>query len=284
MQRLILLAAFVAVASAATGPFDYDHQDTWGGFCQTGTRQSPIAVDSETTVDNDKLLDLVLSGWSEERDGVFANTGTSVKFTPDADETVATTTNHLGVYETLQFHMHWGRNDGQGSEHVVDDAPASAEIHFVLKKRGDTSGDQGDLYAVVGVMAVADDDAEISGVWRALSVKDVQGHGNSVSTAVRYSDLLPSDLSYYFYEGSLTTPNCDEVVQWFLLRETISIPKRYLKKLRKVEKNNAGDYLTYNYRNTQDLKGREVALHGGSEGLRPLLPVTLLLLVVLFMF
>ena len=128
-----------------------------------------------------------------------------MKFTQNSDEPVASTTNHLGTYEVKQFHMHWGATNNVGSEHVVDGTPAAAEIHFVHAKRGDTSGGtQRDSYAVVGIMAVADDSARISGVWSDLNVEEVQGTGGELNTTVNFYDILPSDLSYYYYEGSLT--------------------------------------------------------------------------------
>ena len=96
-------------------------------------------------------------------------------------------------------------------------------------------------------------------------------------------DLLPSDLSYYYYEGSLTTPTCDQVVQWFLLKETISIPSAYLMQLREVEENKQGDLLTFNYRDTQDLNGRQVSRYTAS-GVRLLPTVSLLSVMLLFAF
>ncbi|CAI8044532.1 Carbonic anhydrase 1 [Geodia barretti] len=90
------------------------------------------------------------------------------------------------------------------------------------------------------------------------------GVGQRLNTTVNFYDLLPSDRSYYYYEGSLTTPNCSEVVQWFLLKETISIPSAYLAQLREVEENEEGDRLTFNYRNTQDLAGRQVSRYPAS--------------------
>ena len=70
---------------------------------------------------------------------------------------------------------------------------------------------------------------EISGVWSALNATGLQAQFQAeIRSTVRYSDLLPDELDYYYYEGSLTTPGCSEVVQWFLLKQTIEIPTAYL--------------------------------------------------------
>ena len=264
MEQLIWLAAVVALTSAAVGSFNYIDQEAWANIpdetsrCGSGTRQSPIEISSDDAVDNDELINLVLARWDEERDGKFENTGTSVKFTPNDDEPSATTTNHEGLYETLQFHMHWGAADDVGSEHVVDNNPASAEIHFV-HRRTEGSPTAGNAFAVVGVMAVVDPDADITGPWSALNVTRVLEFEATIDATVRFSDFLPSNLSYYYYEGSLTTPGCDEVVQWFLLKEPISIPEAYLKQLRMVQHNDEGELLTFNYRQTQPLNNRTVS-------------------------
>ena len=288
MERVVLcLAALLTAALAASGKFDYAHQDDWEGTCNVGgTRQSPVAIEDDSTVERDNLIDLVMNLWDTPRTGLFYNTGTSVKFEPDEDEPLATTTNHLGVYEVLQFHVHWGPNDKVGSEHVVDDTPTAAEIHFVHKKRGDDSGTAGDSFAVVGVMAVADESASVSGVWSALKVDEVQEFDGEYNTSVRFSDLLPPDLSYYQYPGSLTTPGCDQVVEWFLLKNTIPIPSAYLEQLREVETDDQGTHLTLNYRATQPLGQREVALHTDSSGARlaPFFSLTLFIVLLLSLF
>ena len=228
-------------------------------------------------------MDLVLVGWNDVRKGRFSNTGTSVKFTPNDGESVASTTNHQGDYELKQFHMHWGAVSSVGSEHVVDGMQASAEIHFVHRKT-DGPDTAGNAYAVVGVMAVTDENAEISDLWSVLNATAVEGYEAEMNASVRFSDILPSDLSYYYYEGSLTTPGCNEVVQWFLLKEFITVPEVYLQQLRKVEHDTEGNLLTFNYRNTQDLNGRTVSLHTDSESsgeaVRPLLSLTVLSLLV----
>ncbi len=34
----------------------------------------------------------------------------------------------LDEYQFLQFHMHWGSNDNEGSEHVIDGIRFPAEV------------------------------------------------------------------------------------------------------------------------------------------------------------
>jgi hypothetical protein len=43
----------------------------------------------------------------------------------------------LDEYQFLQFHMHWGSNDNEGSEHVIDGIRLPAEVrrHLVISTK-----------------------------------------------------------------------------------------------------------------------------------------------------
>ena len=41
--------------------------------------------------------------------------------------------------------------------------------------------------------------------------------------AINAADLLPADLSYYSYVGSLTTPPCSEDVRWYVLADPVEV-------------------------------------------------------------
>jgi carbonic anhydrase len=43
------------------------------------------------------------------------------------------------------------------------------------------------------------------------------------SITINAANLLPPDLSYYTFFGSLTTPPCSENVTWFVLKHPVTI-------------------------------------------------------------
>ncbi|KAH0617597.1 hypothetical protein JD844_016017 [Phrynosoma platyrhinos] len=51
------------------------------------------------------------------------------------------------------------------------------------------------------------------------------------------SILFPQNRSYYTYQGSFTTPPCDECVTWILLKEPIVVSADQMAKLRSLSSN-----------------------------------------------
>ena len=255
----ILFVIALSKAAYAAGSWNYYNQEDWGGVCNSGTRQSPINIRTEDLVQGRRTTNLVFSNWGLEVAGELKNNGHTIQFTPFPDNPAITTTNHLGEYRLLQFHMHWGKNDGTGSEHRINGHQADLEIHFV-HKRVAASGPDSEKYMVVGVLANAGSNSPESPLIKILPISVMQTYGYRVGAFARMEWFLPVDHSYYHYEGSLTTPTCDETVQWFLIKEPITVPRAVLEDLRSVL-TESGAQLKFNYRDIQPLHCRSVYEH-----------------------
>ena len=92
----------------------------------------------------------------------------------------------------------------------------------------------------------------------------MQAGATNVVSGVTPMAFLPSNLSYYYYEGSLTTPPCSQVVQWFLLRNPVSIPSDFLSDLRNEVKGEDNESLIMNFRMKQNLNSRMVMIQAES--------------------
>ena len=259
----ILLLGFAATlpSAEATYSWTYSDQDAWESVSAwdcDGTSQSPIDIDTGDLNTTNSLIDLSLTNFDQSFSGNFSNTGHSVQFTPYSDLDTAVIENHLGTYELQQFHFHWG------SEHTVDGGRYSGELHFVTRKTTGDSTDY-DAYTVMGVLLESDSSLSVTGSWLELynNIPTDYEDVNSVS-GLDVTEFLPSSMTYYHYEGSLTTPACSEVVQWFVLKNPVSVPSDFLDALRTTVNDENGDTLTTNYRDTQDLNGREVMIKASS--------------------
>lgn len=254
---ILLLAGSFAIAGALQ--FSYNAQDEWGGVCNTGNRmrQSPINIVTSSLESSNSLVSLNLTSWDAPRSGVFSNTGATAQFFLSGDQQpTATLVNHRGSHSVFLFHFHWGRNASEGSEHRVDGQQAALEIHIGALKQNDNNT----LYSVLGVLVdVASSNDSVSDFWSMLDVNAISALKANVSVEnFRIDKLLPSSLDYWYYEGSFTTPECFEVVSWFVLKERIKVPAAFLEQLRRLEANAQSDLLAFNFRTAQAIGKRTV--------------------------
>jgi carbonic anhydrase len=219
---VVMLAALSLPAEPACPPaWGYESEngpDRWGQMdkawarCDTGKRQSPL--DIVDAVPSTGLPDLV------PRYGDFPiavqNTGTEIKVWPLADSALMIGTERATLKE---FHFH------VPSEHVIDGKGADAELHIVHELPNK-------LNVAVAVLI-----KEAPGANPSLQpiVDVVPPNACTSAKADHYGDLtslLPANLrSYFTYEGSLTTPACDETVTWYVLAETITASANQLERL-----------------------------------------------------
>lgn len=91
------------------------------------------------------------------------------------------------------------------------------------------------------------------------SVKNKVDSTEQLSQSVKIIDFLPKDISgFYRYEGSLTTPSCNEVVIWTVLSAPAYVSTDVISDLKTVKSSHGP--LTENFRKLQSLNGRTVTV------------------------
>lgn len=125
------------------------------------------------------------------------------------------------VYELLQYHFH------TPSEHKVNGKIYDGELHLVHKSK------DGGL-AVIGVFI---EKGQANQTLQTLldNLPDTVNKERGVrGITINPADLLPKDLGFYRYYGSLTTPPCSEIVTWTVLKNPIQASEEQLQKFSKV--------------------------------------------------
>jgi carbonic anhydrase len=111
-------------------------------------------------------------------------------------------------FRLLQFHFH------APSENHIKGKSFPMEAHLV---HGD---DQGNLAVVAVMFEEGSENPILQQVWQVMP-KQAGGKKNLSSPLHPYK-LLPTQRSYYRFNGSLTTPPCTEGVHWIVMKRAVS--------------------------------------------------------------
>jgi len=294
---IALLLPFISIPvcyGTSADTYAYVDQDSWPGSCRSGKEQSPI----DLVIKEAKEKDFPKISFNEKANmamGVTTvdNKGTSLIFKSDHLSTIVITGGGLkGEYKLAQFQFHWGRYDVLGSEHLLDGKATPLEMQVVtMKTRFDSLGtallsNDRDALAVFGVFydikdkdkdkdtalrkvegeSVLSEIGEELNYWQphigpVIAIRPPKSKTKSPNLDTKFRDLLPDDLSEFFrYNGSLTTPDCNEKVLWTVFQNKMIIPKKVLQKFQKVK----GEE-TYNWRFPQWKNEREVFINAKTK-------------------
>ncbi|KAG7396149.1 hypothetical protein PHYBOEH_002753 [Phytophthora boehmeriae] len=260
------LTASTAVADVATGPvWGYRENDPsmvstskWAATFPAcgGKRQSPIDIETTTAGGHMKKSgkpksSLTFSGKCSQFNMTEPHEPLDVVVVEESSTCKAAAS---GVsYNLKQFHLH------APSEHTLDGKALDGEIHFVHES------DDGKALLVVGVFLekAARSDGWLTPVLDGLDhVNSTETHEAIIVNLKSYSTLVKKVIkagAIFNYPGSLTTPACDEIADWWVVEKPIKISSADFDRLHKdlVEYHITDD--GNNARPVQPLNGRIVS-------------------------
>lgn len=185
----------------ATGPGKWGDLDAASKVCSIGSQQSPVDIGSTIRAQLPKLN----IKWPSHADTIVNNGHTiQLNFAPGGKLVLG-----KASYELLQLHFH------RPSEHLIGGKNFPMEAHFVHRNAA------GEL-AVVGVLMTPG--RRNSAFARVIAtMPNKEGPAVKADPAFNPRKLLPRQLGYYRYPGSLTTPPCSETVEWLVLTTPIEV-------------------------------------------------------------
>lgn len=195
-----------------------------------GNAQSPINIRTNAISKVDTLVAIEFN--YGKSDVTIINNKHTVQFNITGDNNVKLNGTD---YKLLQFHYH------TPSEHTIDGNHYPIEVHFV-HKNSDTN------FAVLGVLFKEGASNTLFDTYLE-NFPTSEGEFKS-KDSIDLLSLFPNNKSYYNYKGSLTTPPCSEVVNWYVLKTPLTASKQQIEIFSKI--------LNNNYRPVQSLNGREV--------------------------
>ncbi|KAI4487824.1 hypothetical protein M0802_011784 [Mischocyttarus mexicanus] len=259
--HFMLLVVFAGLRIGRTADWGYwgDHgPSNWPGECQIGKQQSPINIETSNAIKKD-IGELKFVRYDHPFTGKVTNNGHTIRI--DLFEfPMQLVIEHLSAnYSFEQMHFHWG------SEHTIDGQRYPLELHLVhyndkYKNTLAASEHKDGLVVLTTLFEIGDENNEgLSPIISAAKVVSewIGGSLVRISSKLLPDLLLPKNRkNYYTYEGSLTTPDCTEVVTWFIMNEKLTVSQNQLEVLQNVESPNGT--LKFNYRPIQSLGNRDV--------------------------
>ncbi|BAP81643.1 carbonate dehydratase [Pseudomonas sp. MT-1] len=183
--------------SGETGPENWAKLTPEFNAC-SGKNQSPVNLDGFVEAKLEPLMVSYAAGASE-----VVNSGHTVQV---AYKPGSTLTLDGKTFQLIQFHFH------MPSENQIKGQSYPLEGHLVH------ADEAGNLAVVALMFKEGEQNPVLAKLWDSLPA---EGDTQPIPTAVNIRDMLPADLDYYRFSGSLTTPPCSEGVRWLVLKQPV---------------------------------------------------------------
>lgn len=274
----ILVTSNFAFGDAAE--WSYPEND-WQGACdpEANKEQSPIDIKSDDLTPIGHYKPFIFHGYNFlPKSASVQNNGHSVVMTlkerAKAKFPTVTRGGLPGTYKFAQLHFHWGASSDKGSEHKINGKHYPMEVHLVhfntkygtdLGKaiaEGNNRGKR-DSLAVLGTMFEIqekdnDDFKYLMGAVK--KAKTASREGKKLDRTFQLEKFLPRNTDRFFrYNGSLTTPACNEIVVWTVFKDSIGVSEAQMKDFRDLlTGDESSKKMVDNFRDVQPLNNRNV--------------------------
>lgn len=224
LPELLLAAMALSCIPAAAQwktPWSYrgpDGPDHWGDLdpayaaCKSGREQSPIDIRTAQKAQLPALRFEYLTAPLK----YLINNGYTVRVNYHAPISGGFLIAGDKRYQLTQFHFH------RPSEELIHGKPYDMVIHLMHESSdGQTAG-------VAVLLTAGKPNAAIQQLWNRMPLTKGDEH-EIPGVQLNPQGLVPGDLSYYTYTGSLTAPPCDEGVTWIVLKTPVEISPDQIK-------------------------------------------------------
>ncbi|XP_057662699.1 carbonic anhydrase 1-like [Diorhabda carinulata] len=244
--------------------------DFWGikyRGCNGGKLQSPIDIEINN-VKNVSYPPLIFKHFDEPLETVkLVNNGHTVQLSIQQGNIPSIGGGPLNsTYNFYQLHFHWGKNDSEGSENLINNHSFPLELHIVFYKTdyGNFSNALGndDGLTVLSFLYNKTDEENKKYYQFEKDLPLVENFTASIDIINFDSldDFTTTDRTAYFtYHGSLTTPPCSEVVTWIEFANTIPLSHEQIQEFRLLS--TYGGRLNHNFRPIQATNDRVIYMN-----------------------
>ena len=183
-----------------SGPLYWGNLKPEYHMCKEGKNQSPVDINDTRSIATKHIAFRYFVGGDNV---VFNGHAVQVDYRPGSFVTIDGHT-----FELKQFHFH------TPSENTLEGKSFPMEAHFVHVDRA------GNIAVLALFFKEGERNAELDKILKALSRKT--GEKKMLPRPANASALMPMDVDYYRYNGSLTTPPCTEGVVWVVFKKSVT--------------------------------------------------------------
>lgn len=214
-----------------TGPKFWNTLKPEFNICGIGKRQSPINIEDSLTLQGP--AEPILINYTPSSASVI-NNGQTILVDVMGENSI---TVRASTYKLLQFHFH------HPSEERINGKPSAMVAHLMHRNA------EGQLAVLAVLLDPGAANSLIHKVWTFMPLEK-RDRVSVPAGVIDLNELLPKDMRYYQFMGSLTTPPCTEGVLWLVLKQPVTLSPEQLKLFGQQFPNNA--------RPVQPLNGRYV--------------------------
>ena len=214
-----------------TGPKFWNTLKPEFNICGIGKRQSPINIEDSQTLQGP--AEPILINYTPSSASVI-NNGQTILVDVMGENSI---TVRASTYKLLQFHFH------HPSEERINGKPSAMVAHLMHRNA------EGQLAVLAVLLDPGAANSLIHKVWTFMPLEK-NDRVSVPAGVIDLNELLPKDMRYYQFMGSLTTPPCTEGVLWLVLKQPVTLSPEQLKLFGQQFPNNA--------RPVQPLNGRYV--------------------------
>lgn len=213
----LLLVSFSGFAAEREVDWSYEGQEgpaNWGklspdfSLCEIGKNQSPVNIQGALETTHHDKLKLTFKPGKQE----IVNNGHTIQVNVNGEDALQIDND---TFTLQQFHFH------VPAENEIDGKRYPLEAHFVYKAKDDA------LVVLALLFQEGKANPQLANAWQHMPAEPAQTAVLSKPVDIRA--LLPEQLNFYRFSGSLTTPPCSEGVRWIVLEQPVNVSAEQIK-------------------------------------------------------
>ncbi|XP_077594719.1 carbonic anhydrase-related protein 10 isoform X3 [Stigmatopora nigra] len=183
-------------------------------LCSVGKRQSPVNIETAHMIFDPYLTSMKLNTGALKARGTMYNTGRHVSVRLDKEHLVNISGGPMMYSHRLEeIRLHFGSEDNQGSEHLLNGQAFSGEI---------SESSNNFLNRLLN---------------RDIITRVTYKNDAHLLTGLNIEEIYPETSSFITYDGSITIPPCFETVTWILMNKPVYVTRMQMHSLRLLSQN-----------------------------------------------